>query len=53
MQLPAWVLQVPFANRNLGCGGKNQNDDRHPHIQERHTTQSYPAIPGVKGSTHP
>ena len=35
MQLLAWVLQVPSTNRNFRCWGKNQNDDRHSHIQER------------------
>ena len=35
MQLLAWVLQVPSTNKNHGHRGKNQNDERHPHIQER------------------
>ena len=35
MQLLARVLQVPSTNRNHGSGGKSQNDERHPHIQER------------------
>ena len=34
MQLLSWVLQVPTTNRNCRCQGKNQNDERHPHIQE-------------------
>ena len=28
-------FQVPFTNRNHGCGGKCQNDERHSHLQER------------------
>ena len=35
MQLLVWVLQVPATNRNHGSGGECQNDERHPHIQER------------------
>ena len=35
MQLLVQVLQVPSTNRNHGSGGKSQNDERHPHIQER------------------
>ena len=35
MQLLAWVLEVPSAYRNCGCGSKNQNNERHTHIQER------------------
>ena len=35
MQLLAWVLQVPATNRNDGCWSTNQDDERHPHIQER------------------
>ena len=35
MQLLAWVLQVPSANRNCGCWSGNQNDVRDPHIEER------------------
>ena len=35
MQLLARVLQIPATNRNHGCQSKNQNDERHPHIQER------------------
>ena len=34
-QLLVWVLQVPATNRNCGCQGKNQNNERHLHIQER------------------
>ena len=35
MQLLAQVLQVPSTNRNHGSQSKNQNVERHPHIQER------------------
>ena len=35
MQLQAWVLQVPTARGNCGHWSINQDNEKHPHIQER------------------
>ena len=35
MQLHAWVLWVPFTKRNHQWGGKSQNNESHPCLQER------------------